>query len=157
MLVLPGLLVFLVVSSLVGTRLVLLWLRTRELPELLIGIGVLGIGPLGFGASAIGSLFAASHPGVAAPLALLGAAAATAGICSKFLFNWRVYHPGERVAARVALTGIAISLVALAASVLLGGVQRGMEIPRWYLLRGVLQAMCLLWGAAEAVFYWDKN
>ena len=39
---------FFLVSLAVGLRLVLQWRRTRQLPELLIGIGVLGIGPVGF-------------------------------------------------------------------------------------------------------------
>jgi hypothetical protein len=156
MLILPGLLLFGVVSTCVGARLLLLWWRTRQLPELLIGIGVLGIGPLGFGASAAGSLVAASAPRAATALAIWGAAAATAGIASKFIFNWRVYHPRERWAARVAGWGIATVLVTLVASLAVGGVHQGMEIPRWYLTRGVLQALCLLWGAGEAVLYWDK-
>lgn len=156
MLVLPGLLIFGVVSTCVGARLLLLWWRTRQLPELLIGIGVLGIGPLGFGASAAGGFLAASAPGVAFVLAMWGAVAATAGIAAVFVFNWRVYHPTERWAARVVGGIIAIVLVALVASITVGGVQHGMEIPRWYLTRGVLQALCLLWGAGEAILYWDK-
>ncbi len=44
---------FLVASLVVGLRLVLLSRRTGQLPELLIGVGVLGIGPLGFGLSMI--------------------------------------------------------------------------------------------------------
>lgn len=156
MLVLPGLLVFGVVSTYVGLRLVLLWWSTRQLPELLIGIGVLGIGPLGFGASAAAGLLAPSAPGLAHGLALWGAAAASAGISAKFLFNWRVYHPADRGAARVAWGGIAVVLCALVASVFVGGIEEGMEVPRWYLTRGVFQALCLLWGAGEAIIYWDK-
>ena len=47
---------FLLASLVVGVRLILLSHRTRQLPELLIGVGVLGIGPLGFGLSMIGAL-----------------------------------------------------------------------------------------------------
>ena len=39
---------FFCVSLVVGFRLLALSRRTGELPELLIGIGVLGIGPIGF-------------------------------------------------------------------------------------------------------------
>jgi hypothetical protein len=156
MLVLPGLILFAVVSTWVGLRLVLLWWSTRQLPELLIGVGVLGIGPLGFGASAAAGFLATSSPGLAHGLALWGAFAATAGIASKFLFNWRVYHPSEAWAARVANTGMAVVAVTLVASIFVGGVEDGMEIPRWYLTRGIFQAGCLLWGASEAILYWDK-
>lgn len=156
MLVLPGLLIFAVVATTVGVRLVLLWWHTRQLPELLIGIGVLGIGPLGFGASAAAGFIAASAPSLAYGLAVWGACAATAGVCAKFLFNWRVYHRQERWAGRVAGAGIAVVVAALTASVVFGGVQQGVEVAHWYLTRGVLQAGCLLWGAAEAILYWGK-
>jgi hypothetical protein len=46
-----GFAAFFVASLTAGVRLVMLWRRTRELPELLIGIGVLGIGPVGYGLS----------------------------------------------------------------------------------------------------------
>jgi hypothetical protein len=156
MLVLPGLVFFGVVSTYVGLRLVLLWWSTRQLPELLIGIGVLGIGPLGFGASAAAGFLAAEAPGLSRALALWGAAAAAAGVSAKFLFNWRVYHPADRRVARVAWSGIAVVGCVTVGSLLLGGVEQGMELPRWYLTRGVLQALCLLWGAGEAILYWDK-
>lgn len=154
--VVPGLLLFLVVSSLVGGRLLLLWRRTRQLPELLIGIGVLGIGPLGFGCSAVAGLLAATTPAAALALSAAGAVAATLGIASKFVFNWRVYHPDDAWAEAVAKAGVLATAAVLAASCLLGGYPDGTEIPRWYLTRGVLQVGCLLWGAAEAVLYWDK-
>ena len=153
---LPGLILFGVISTWVGLRLVLLWWSTRQLPELLIGVGVLGIGPLGFGASAAAGILATGAPGLAHGLALWGAFAASAGIAAKFVFNWRVYHPSEAWAARIAFTGIGVVAVVLAASVFVGGVEHGLELPRWYLTRGVFQAGCLLWGAVEAILYWDK-
>jgi hypothetical protein len=154
--VLPGLLLFLVVSSVVGTRLLLLWRRTRQLPELLIGLGVLGIGPLGFGCSAVSAFVASTAPRAAVVLAITGATAATVGIAAKFLFNWRVYHPEGAWAARIAQGGMLLSVVTLAGGSLLGGYPDGLEIPRWYLTRGALQALCLLWGAAEALRYWGR-
>jgi len=95
-------------------------------------------------------------PGLARGLALWGAFAASAGIMAKFVFNWRVYHPAEPWARRVAGAGIVVVTAVLAASLFVGGVHQGVEIPRWYLTRGVFQALCLLWGAGEAVLYWDK-
>ena len=65
-----GFLAFFVASLSVGVRLVLLWRRTRQLPELLIGIGVLGIGPVGFGGIMLGS--GLSTAGVTDPGSLWG-------------------------------------------------------------------------------------
>ena len=148
-----GFTLFSVVSTAVGLRLVSLWWRTRELPELLIGLGVLGIGPVGFGLLTLGiALGDAGHP-AAAPVAALGSAACTAGALAKYVFNWRVYHPSRGyVAIAVALicaTSLALSLVHMLGH----GFPHGREHPDWYLGRGVLQVGCLLWGAAEALAY----
>src|SRR5262245_34542753 len=88
-----GFLAFFVAASVVGVRLLLLWRRTRQLPELLIGLGVLGIGPVGFGFLTVGELCVARAPGAAR--VLIGAAliAMSVGSCAKYVFNWRVYHP----------------------------------------------------------------
>ena len=65
-----GFLTFFVASLAVGVRLVLLWRRTRQLPELLIGIGVLGIGPVGFGSMMVGvALLERAHAPALAGLA----------------------------------------------------------------------------------------
>ena len=91
-----GFLAFFVVALVVGVRLLLLARRTRRLPELCIGIGVLGIGPVGFGFFVV-----AQQLGVASPfhnlLAAIGMLSVAAGVCCKFVFNWRVYHPTSAV------------------------------------------------------------
>ena len=56
---------FFVASLTVGVRLVALWWENRQLPELLIGLGVLGIGPVGFGCVTLGQILQTDH-GVAA-------------------------------------------------------------------------------------------
>ena len=57
-----GFAAFFVVALVVGVRVLLLARRTRELPELLMGVGVLGIGPVGFGLLVLGQQLQASHP-----------------------------------------------------------------------------------------------
>ena len=74
-----GFLAFFIASSVVGVRLLLLWRRTRELPELLIGLGVLGIGPVGFGFITVGELCVAGAPGLARILIGTGLAAMSVG------------------------------------------------------------------------------
>jgi len=75
-----GFAAFFVASLVCGVRLVALWHRNRELPELLIGLGVLGIGPVGFGFITIGQLVGAGRPGAAA--VFLGLGGALAGTCA---------------------------------------------------------------------------
>jgi hypothetical protein len=52
-----GFVAFFVVALTVGVRVLLLARRTRELPELLMGIGVLGIGPVGFGLMVVAGFY----------------------------------------------------------------------------------------------------
>ena len=75
-----GFLAFFVVSFVVGVRLLLLWRQTRQLPELLIGTGVLGIGPVGFGALMVGSALAAKQPTLSLVLIALGSATVYVGV-----------------------------------------------------------------------------
>ncbi len=151
-----GFLAFFVASSVVGVRLLLLWRQTRELPELLIGLGVLGIGPVGFGFITLGELCVAGAPELARILIGTGLAAMSLGSGAKYLFNWRVYHPRSRVLQ--ALVGIAcLSLVAClvweyATTQFRTLVRPGMS----YFLRIGLQVGCLLWGSGEALRYWDR-
>jgi hypothetical protein len=145
---------FFLVSLAVGLRLLLLWKRTRELPELLIGIGVLGIGPVGFGCLMIGQLLGPSWPWLARTLVGAGMFAAGAGVVAKCVFNWRVYHPDKPKlewlawAAGLTLTG------ALIHSAWTSGFTDAAAVGVRYTLRQSLQVGCLLWGSAEALRYW---
>jgi hypothetical protein len=155
-----GFLAFFVASLTVGVRLLLLWRRTRELPECLIGIAVLGIGPVGFGGLVAGTAMIRSgaDPGSAA-VALtmaLGTLAVYVGIMAKCVFNWQVYRPGSR---SVRVTVIAIGLL-LAGLYLHMGIALGFVPPPTPdgpgLLQSGLQVGCLLWGSVEALRYWRK-
>jgi hypothetical protein len=149
-----GFLAFFIASLVVGVRLVLLWRRTRELPELLIGIGVLGIGPIGFSFLLIGSLALKSGNAEAWIAFALGQLAVFVGVLAKSIFNWRVYHPKSSVARGV---------VALMALILVGlyiqlGWTRGFVLEATpgieSAIQSLLQTSALLWGAAESIRYW---
>lgn len=153
-LVLAGFLAFFVASLVVGVRLLLLWRRSRELPELLIGIGVLGIGPVGFGAMLLGVLLQPTRPQLAPACFAAGHAAVLSGILSQFLFIWRVYHPGSRLAAAVSLS-MAAALVAIFGDyALVKGFAPPNALDAVELARSALQVGCLAWGSAEALRYW---
>jgi hypothetical protein len=153
-----GFLAFFVVSAVVGTRLVLLWRRTRQLPELLIGVGVLGIGPIGFGAMILGSALMASGLPADSPVVrsvfALGTATVACGVLAKCVFNWRVYRP-DSAAARAATAAIGAGLAGLYVH---AGVARGflpaVPVDAWTVLQSALQVGALLWGSAEALRYW---
>jgi hypothetical protein len=151
-----GFLAFLVASSVVGVRLLLLWRRTRELPELLIGLGVLGIGPVGFGCITVGQLVTGAAPGVARVLIGLGLAAMSVGAGAKYVFNWRVYHPASHLL--LGMVGVACTLLAgcIVWEYTATGFHSLAKPGPSYFLRLGLQVGCLLWGSAEALSYWSR-
>jgi hypothetical protein len=103
---------FALASLVVGLRLLVLAVRSGELPEFGVGIALFLMGGLGYPAAAV----ARGAPGLGVlPRVALEAGAmvcmvlGTAGIA---LFNWRVFRPEERWAAR----GVAALCAALVAS-----------------------------------------
>jgi hypothetical protein len=149
-----GFAAFFFVSLIVGVRLLLLARRTRELPELLIGVGVLGIGPVGFGCSVVGTALVTQRPEIAGVAFVLGSLAISAGVLAKFVFNWRVYHPRSELAR---------GLVGLVALLLLGvtayrsfwyGFAPGDPSAAPQLVQSGLLIGALLWGSFEAIRYW---
>ncbi len=94
---------------LVGFRLLALGRRTREQPELLMGLGLLLVAVLGAPLAAVGRL-----PGVVATAAgdfvfALGLAAAQLGIALFCAFTWRVFR-SDALWATVLLVGVAGAL-----------------------------------------------
>ena len=148
-----GFLAFFVVALVVGVRLLLLARRTRRLPELCIGIGVLGIGPVGFGLFVV-----AQQLGVASPfhrlLAGTGMLAVAAGVCCKFVFNWRVYHPTSTALRALVFAVVLAHAVTFVYQGLGPGFAAYNELNWSYTLRILLQIGALLWGSAEALHYW---
>jgi hypothetical protein len=146
---------FFIVALAVGIRLLVLAARTRELPELLMGIGVLGIGPVGFGLL-VGASVAAASPLLQQFLLWIGTLAVASGVLAKYVFNWRVYHPQSAIARFVVIA----AGVALFGSSFYSGITGGLvpqsTIAPLALLRNSLQIGCLLWGAAESLRYWSK-
>jgi hypothetical protein len=141
---------FFVVALLVGVRLLLLWRETRQLPELLIGIGVLGIGPVGFAVTVLSQLLAASSPVASTLCYALAQLAVSAGALAKLVFTWQVYHPHSRVARAAVLGG---GLTLLGAYVEMAWRGFPIEAPG---LRHLPLVAALLWGAVEALRYRER-
>jgi hypothetical protein len=149
-----GFVTFFIVSLVVGVRLLLLWWRTRQLPELLIGIGVLGIGPVGYGLAVAARLVIEPKPGVGAVLATIGALAVVIGAGAKFTFNWRVYHPESRAVGLIPLVAGPVLLAAWLTDLATEGFLHADPSRPVTLIRNFLQIACLLWGSGEAIRYW---
>ncbi len=148
-----GLVAFLLTSVGVGVRLLLLWRRTRGVPELLIGIGFLAGGVIGFVPEHL-ALTGHVPASIEAPLLVVSnlAIRATAFLCA--VFTWQVFRRGQRWA-----TGVLIAL-----GVLLGVSFLGFPGPwaratsdtewLWSVVTAVVRSLAFLWAAGESLREW---
>jgi hypothetical protein len=154
---LAGVVLFMLASVVVGTRLLLLWRITRQLPELLLAIALWCTGFLGFALETV----ARSAPGLADQsrftIILLGLVGEYVGAAALILFAWRVFRPQEGWAASFALL-LGVTLAgALAGEILSGQYMRyidselieGPAVPFGIAARGLAPA----WMAVEAFRY----
>jgi hypothetical protein len=84
---------FVLSSLVVSVRLLLLARRTREIPEFVLGLGLLLMGAVGYPLSTIARLEAFSH--LQAPLFAIHSALTLLAQSGIALFNWRVFRPAE--------------------------------------------------------------
>ncbi|MEN8184366.1 MAG: hypothetical protein ABFS46_17715 [Myxococcota bacterium] len=116
-LAIASLLSFALVGSAVGVRLVLLARRTRRLPELSIGLGLLLICALGHPFCALGRLPGMLGTPLGDGLFALGLGLSCTGIALLYCFTWRVFRVGESW-ARTLVIGAALTLALLAVGLL---------------------------------------
>jgi hypothetical protein len=107
---------FVVASLVLGTKLVRLWRRTGELPELCVGLSFLLGGGLAYVAWTVIAIGGASgaDPLTLAPLLLVGLLATCAGAVANGIAVARIYRPGAHWTKPLLA---ALSLVMLAATV----------------------------------------
>ena len=148
-----GFAAFFIASLTVGVRLVALWWRNRQLPELLIGLGVLGIGPVGFGCMTFGQILHGDYDTASRVVFGVGIFAASGGAFAKYVFNHTVYHPDSR-AVRALATVAGAGLLACCLWEFSTGSSGIRDIGASYFIRTFLQVGCLLWGSIEALRYW---
>jgi hypothetical protein len=108
-------------SWIVGGRLLLLARRTRQAPELYIGLALVLTGGVWNLLMSIGRQAAALPDGARAALVAAGALAGVAGMVCLATFTWRVFRPGRGWAmALVSSIGVALA-TAFAAQTLTSG------------------------------------
>jgi len=76
----------------VGVRLLAVWWRTRESPELHVGIALLTVGPIGFALTGLSEPLAAVHPDLGRVTWALAAAGLNLGSALIFLFTTEVFY-----------------------------------------------------------------
>jgi hypothetical protein len=90
-----SLLIFVVASSVVGLRLLALTWRTRELPELLVGLGFTVIGVLGYPIAMLSGFGRGSVAQMNVDMWFAGVLVMDAGLACLYAFTARVFRAGQ--------------------------------------------------------------
>ena len=142
---------FILMSLVIGARLSLLWLRTRQLPELLIGGGMLLLAGVGYPISAVARELPDLAEGVRASLGAIAGVAGALGLIASSSFTWLLFRRG--VAWANALLGAlaAGALGVLVAESLAGSWARGGALFWCWLPFGI--SVCYGWAFLECARY----
>lgn len=109
-----------VVALVIGSRLVLLSTRTRALPELLVGLGVLLLAGLGYPLSAVAREVPDLSPGTRTALGATAALLAVVGVSANTAFIWVLFRRGAGWALGL-VGGVALVAVAVFAAQTIAG------------------------------------
>ncbi|MDX1650238.1 MAG: hypothetical protein R3263_10325, partial [Myxococcota bacterium] len=90
-----GLASFVLVSFVLGVRLVRLSSRTRKLPELMMGLAFLLCGGFGYGQVLASQVVLETHPHLTPLLLASGSLVTSLGACCLSVFTWRVFRAGR--------------------------------------------------------------
>jgi hypothetical protein len=102
-----GGLAFTVTCLVIGLRLILLSLRTRHLPELLVGSGLFLMAGIGYPLSAVARQEAGLTPELRAALGCAGALSVMIGVTTNTAFTWLLFRKGV-LWGRALLAAVAI-------------------------------------------------
>ena len=149
-----GLGAFLVACTIVGIRLLLLWRRTRELPELAIGLAFLLGGALGYVPVVIATAVPDLPDRIATATFATGILALDVGAGALWLFTWRVFHPADPWAKRLFIAAIVLLLGTFVGQVATGGFSGTAYVHSlWYWAGFLTRASAFAWAAVESLRY----
>jgi hypothetical protein len=149
---------FVLVSLVLGPRLLVLGRRRRQLPEITMGLGLLLMGALGYPFAVVGRLVSALPDDVRGLMVGCSALCNTIGFAALAMFTWRVFRPASgwtEFAVGACITGLALLLPAeavwpgLVASAL--SVEPYPGAPGY--LRVVVGLAVLYWSGIEALLF----
>lgn len=147
--------VFLTASLGVGIRLILLARRTRQLPELCVGVAMLCFGPFGYGLVLAARLLPDLPRGAAVSLSLAGLTGVSLGAAALLLFAWRVFRPHEAWARAASLAGFALLSISSLADALGRALVSLEGVGVWLWLAFATRTLPLVWIVLESLRYYQ--
>ena len=151
---------FIVVSIVMGARLLLLARRTRGLPEFAMGFGLLIIAGVAYPLSLAGRGLAPESPELGRWLMASSAVPAALGWSTVWVFTREVFRPGSRACGWLVYGAIGLTGLLMVTSVHHMLTRTDLLDPARADLRlwgNSLVAMCAyVWAASESLLYWSK-
>jgi hypothetical protein len=149
---------FVLVSLVLGPRLLAMARRTGGIPEFTMGLGLLLMGGLGYPLATLGRVVTAFPEDVRGFLVGCSALCNTMGFAAVLVFTWRVFRPASLVAeALVGLALVCLALLLPAEAVWPGLVPSALSIEPYPGLPGnlrvVLGLAIIYWAGFEAAWY----
>jgi hypothetical protein len=145
-----------VLTLVVGTRLVVMARRTRELPELLFGISFL-TGGLGSAGAQLGQRLLWNEPGaMASAMNILCGGLVSLGGVMLFVVVWRVFRPDSRAAAFASAVGMALLGLSFAIRIADGSLADARLDGVGLLLLLGCRLVAFSWNAVEALSYYAQ-
>jgi len=144
----------LTVSLVLGVRLLRLWGRSRQLPELIFGAAFLTAGVLGYIASMVSAGAPGLSPDLASILTLAGIGLISVGVSLNYLFVWKVFRPDSGWAQ--ALFWVATGVLAITVIPLSGyaAPSAATQINPLTVLGDATRIGAGVWGAFESLRYY---
>lgn len=151
-----AMLITLVVTLVVGGRLLLVARRTRMLPELLLGISLVASG-VGQGFGQLGQRVIWTTPGAfATTMSALTFGFVVLGSMALFVVVWRIYHPGRTYGAWVCCLALPLLGLSFGMRVATGDFATNDLISPGMLLHQALRIALFSWASVEALHYQAK-
>jgi hypothetical protein len=148
---------FILASLIIGVRVLLLARRTRQLPELAMGLGLVLMGGLSYPINVAARMSVDLSPDTRVGMMLLSQLLMWIGCVAIGIFNWRVFRPEARWPLALLVTFASAMLVAFFVQCITVGmfafVDARVGIYRFSI---VPQGIPYVWGFVESFLYYRK-
>ncbi len=147
--------IFLVTCLAVGIRLLVLAARTRQMPELALGVTLFASGGLGGILYFLGTSRAEELGALAVWVRGGGRLCRSAGALTRWGFTWRVFRPGRRWAAALFSVAVCAVVAGFVGEGFATGFSGGSFDAVWSQLGILARGLAFLWAAVESFLYFD--
>lgn len=151
---LAGLLIFLFATTSIGLRLLWLWFKTHELPELTLATAYLAGGPLGWTLTLVGSLTANLHTPLGLTLRTIGVFFLSLGSVGLFAGVWRIFRPEHRWIGAVCALYCSVLVADFVRNAVLHGTPFLRANEPWFWPGSIGRSLPFWWSTYESLRYY---